>query len=409
MFDVEIDVGRTVAFGGEKAFEQQTERDRIGLRDPQRVTDRAVRGTAPPLAVDVVRTTEIHDVVHEEEIAGETHLVDHPELVVDLTHRLLVLRMGRRVVHRRASPGELAQPTHVGMAFRHRIVGQVRDRDLQIERARRRDVDRAFDRTRIPGESSQLLVGAAQMCKRCRRQPSVEFVETATGPDRRERRRELPTVRGCVMHVVGGNHFGAGAHRELSHCVVARPVEWVAVIPEFDEDPVPAERGHQLFQDVLRSTGSVSHQRRRHHPFPTPRGREPRTARLPRGRQELFDAQLRRALRAAQLCRADRAGQRRVPGRTLRQDQHVFAGRLGTPARRPLDTQGEFRAEHRRQAEWARGFGEPHHAVQPVVIGHGQPRQPQPMRFLGQLLRMARAIEKREVRVAMQLCVSRSR
>ena len=94
VLDVEVDVGRAVALGGEEPLEEQAERDRVGLGDPERVADRAVRRAPPALAVDVVRPAELDDVVQQQEVAGEAELLDHPELVVDLAHRLRVVRRG---------------------------------------------------------------------------------------------------------------------------------------------------------------------------------------------------------------------------------------------------------------------------------------------------------------------------
>ena len=104
VLDVEVDVGRAVALEREEALEQQAERDRVGLGDPERVTDRTVRRAPAALAVDVVHAAELDDLDEHEEVAGEVELLDHVELVRDLVHRLLVLRVGRRVAEpRRAS------------------------------------------------------------------------------------------------------------------------------------------------------------------------------------------------------------------------------------------------------------------------------------------------------------------
>ena len=46
VLDVEIDVGRAVTLGRQEPLEQQTEIDRVGLGDTERVTHRAV-GRAP--------------------------------------------------------------------------------------------------------------------------------------------------------------------------------------------------------------------------------------------------------------------------------------------------------------------------------------------------------------------------
>ena len=93
VLDVEVDVGRAVAFGRQEPFEQQPERDRVGLGDTERVTDRAVRRAPPALAVDVGAAAELDDVVQQQEVAGEAELFDDAQLVVDLVHRLVVLRV----------------------------------------------------------------------------------------------------------------------------------------------------------------------------------------------------------------------------------------------------------------------------------------------------------------------------
>ena len=115
VLDVEVDVGWAVTLEREEPLEQQPERNRVGLGDAERVADRAVRRAPPPLAVDVVDAAELHDLHEHEEVAGEAELLDHVELVGDLAHRLLVIRMGARVAERGAARGELAQPTHLGV------------------------------------------------------------------------------------------------------------------------------------------------------------------------------------------------------------------------------------------------------------------------------------------------------
>ena len=188
MLDVEVDVGRAVTLEREEPLEQQAERDRVGLGDTERVTDRAVRRAPPPLAVDVVHTAELDDLDQHEEVAGEVELLDHVELVRDLAHRLLVMRMGRRVPPRRAAHGELAQPRHLGVAGRNVVIGQLGRGEPQVERARARDVDGALHRTRPPREPACLLTRAAQVRERRRGEPAVDLVERTTA-------REWPRAR----------------------------------------------------------------------------------------------------------------------------------------------------------------------------------------------------------------------
>ena len=63
--------------------------------------------------------------------------------------------------------------------------------------------------------------------------------------------------------------------------------------------------------------------------------------------------------------------------------------------------------EHRPQAHRLGRGGEPHHAVQPVVIGDGQPGQPELRRPLGHVLDRRGAVQEREVGVAVELGVGR--
>ena len=72
--DVDVDVGRAVALGRQEPLEQQAERHRVGVGDAERVADRAVRGRAAPLAVDVGSAAELDDVPHDQEVAGEAEL-----------------------------------------------------------------------------------------------------------------------------------------------------------------------------------------------------------------------------------------------------------------------------------------------------------------------------------------------
>ena len=108
VFDVEVDVGRAVTFERQEPLEQQAERDRVGLGDTERVTHRAVRRAAAALAVDVVHPAELDDVDEHEEITGKVELLDHVELVRDLTHCLLVVGMRARVSDGGTTHGELA-------------------------------------------------------------------------------------------------------------------------------------------------------------------------------------------------------------------------------------------------------------------------------------------------------------
>src|SRR6266571_9280738 len=59
---IEIDIGPTFAAFVQETLEHQIAADRIDRRDPEAITDRAVRGAAAALDHDVMLTAEIDDV-----------------------------------------------------------------------------------------------------------------------------------------------------------------------------------------------------------------------------------------------------------------------------------------------------------------------------------------------------------
>ena len=107
--DVDVDVGRAVALGGEEALEQEAVGHRVDGGDPQRVADRGVGGTPPALTQDVGPAAKTDDVVDDEEVAGKVERLDHGELVLDLPPGAgNSFPIGRAVPLARAPVGELA-------------------------------------------------------------------------------------------------------------------------------------------------------------------------------------------------------------------------------------------------------------------------------------------------------------
>ena len=81
------------------------------------------------------------------------------------------------------------------------------------------------------------------------------------------------------------------------------------------------------------------------------------------------------------------------------------AGRAGPGARCGHQTPKHFGAEHGMHVKFRGRFGEPHRAVQAVVVGQRQRTQIQPGGLLDQLLRRAGAVEEAVRRMRMQLGV----
>src|SRR5437016_11021929 len=59
---IEIDIGPAFAAFVQETFENQNVTDRIDRRDPEAITNRAVRGAAPALHHNIVLAAEIDDV-----------------------------------------------------------------------------------------------------------------------------------------------------------------------------------------------------------------------------------------------------------------------------------------------------------------------------------------------------------
>ena len=83
VLEVDVDVGRLVAFARDEALEQQRHARRVDLGDAQAVADGGIGGRAASLAEDAARAREAHDVVHGQEIRLVAQLGDQLELVLD--------------------------------------------------------------------------------------------------------------------------------------------------------------------------------------------------------------------------------------------------------------------------------------------------------------------------------------
>src|SRR5205807_9134757 len=84
---IEIDIGPTFPALIQETFEHEIVADRIDRRDPEAITNYAVRRAPSALDHDVVLATEFNDVPNDQEIAGEPELDDECKLFFDLpTH-----------------------------------------------------------------------------------------------------------------------------------------------------------------------------------------------------------------------------------------------------------------------------------------------------------------------------------
>ena len=325
--------------------------------------------------------------------------------------------------------GDLAQVLHLGQRLavrtrRARERRQVRRHERQVERRRPADLGRPLDDARVAGEAAGLLGTRAQVRPGGGRQPRVELGEAATGPDGSDGGGQLALRRRGVVDVVGGHALDAGAVGDLGEGVVAGRVERVAVVPQLDQDAVAAERLDQPLELAAGGRRAVIDERRRHRPLATA-GECPRMAGHAVG--HIGERELRCSLLAGQMAEAQGPGEAAVPGWSVGEQHEVTAGRVGGvrvgdlagvdleqrvgfDASDPLvvgETRGErdLGAEHGGDADLTRRLGEAHHPVEPVVVGDGDRLEAEPGGFGGELLGVRRAVEEREVGVAVELGV----
>jgi hypothetical protein len=105
------------------------------------------------------------------------------------------------------------------------------------------------------------------------------------------------------------------------------------------------------------------------------------------------------------LTAADGGGQTGVAHRSVGEEYQMTALGIGHTVLWRSHIQRELGAEHGRELDGARRFGEAHHPVEAVVVGEGQGLETESGGLLGQLLRMRRPVEEGEIRMAVQLGV----
>ncbi len=111
--------------------------------------------------------------------------------------------------------GEAAQVGHLGEAVGARGTAAASGRhELQVEGAGPAQLGRPLDRAGPAGEAAGLLVARAQVGAGAGRQPAVELVEAAPGPDGGHGGGQPTPGRGGVVGVGGGDDVDAGPHRD---------------------------------------------------------------------------------------------------------------------------------------------------------------------------------------------------
>ena len=85
---IEIDIGPAFAAFAEEPLENEIIADRIDRRDPEAITNGAVRGAAAALHHHIVFAAEINDVPDDQKITGKPELLNETQFLLEfLFHR----------------------------------------------------------------------------------------------------------------------------------------------------------------------------------------------------------------------------------------------------------------------------------------------------------------------------------
>ena len=152
--EVDVDVGRLDALGVEEALEEQVVADRVGVGDLQAVRDQAAgRRPAARTDGDAALAGVVHEVLDDQEVAGEALLGDHLQLVVEA---LLDLGDDLRVAALQAFLGEAAQVLVGGRELGgNGEAGHERPPEVQLHPALLGDGEGVLDR---PGQVREELL-----------------------------------------------------------------------------------------------------------------------------------------------------------------------------------------------------------------------------------------------------------
>jgi hypothetical protein len=212
VLEVDVDVGRLVALGGDEALEEKVDAVRVDRGDAEAVADSRVGGRAAALAQDPARAGEADEIVHGEEIGRVIERGDQPELVLDQPAHLI--RDAAWVALSGAGPGQLLQLFLGRAAAAGELVRVLVAELVEAEGAGLGDLDRAGKRPRVIAEEPRHLGRRLEMPFGIGGEAEARLADRALLADAGQHIGQGP-ARGVVHgHVVGGHQGHAAALRE---------------------------------------------------------------------------------------------------------------------------------------------------------------------------------------------------
>ncbi|KJL38231.1 hypothetical protein RR49_00741 [Microbacterium ginsengisoli] len=186
------------------------------------------------------------------------------------------------------------------------------------------------------------------------------------------------------MHVAGRDRRERPVGGERGEQVVVGAVAHPALVEQFDDDLVGAEQVDQRVEGVGRRPRTARGECGAHGALAASGQNRPGAVRLlGQGRQVVDGLAL---LGPGELTVGEGGGEPVVALLSAREHQQVGALGVGATVLHRGELERQLGPEHGAHAALLGGLGEPHDAVEAVVVGDRQRVQPQPLRLLDELL-----------------------
>lgn len=403
--EVDVNVWLLLAQARKETLERETVEDRIDRGDLQQVTDRRVRRGPPALAEDPACARLPHNVVHDEEVAGEIELLDHVELAFDaLAPRGVEGVPARAVSLGCALPHELPQPAHLRVPLREVEFRQPRGRLPERERELARERHGPRDGIGVAGEVPEHGLGASEVRRAGGGEMRIELGEAAPRPHRGHRLGGTCRRPGRGVHRARRERRQTRSRGELGERRIAGVVAGMPVMRELDVDVVAPEQRREPLERHARRRSTVALKRAPHLALAAPG--EHRPLALARGgelRKVVDGASL---LAAGELALSDGGGEPVIASGAAREQQQVASRGVSRAKLRGLQPERELRpVDGEKLRGRQRCLREPWRPVEAVVIGEREPREAEPLRLGDELLGGGGTVEKAVVRVRVELRV----
>ncbi len=208
MLEVDVDVGRLVAFLADEAFEEDVDAVGIDVGYVQDVADGRVGRTAASLAEDPPRAGEAHEVPYREEVRFVGQLFDELELMLQEAADFAWYAVGE--VAAGALPGELGEVLSGGLIGRAELFGIFVAEFVEAEGAAVGDFDGSRDGVGMCGEQSGHLLGRFEVALAVGKEALAGVGDGALLANAGEDVLEEAALGDVIVNVVGGDHGHAG-------------------------------------------------------------------------------------------------------------------------------------------------------------------------------------------------------